>query len=107
MFDCGKTVSVFPYNIYSANTVMPRPYFRYEPKGPGTFLAESNADVNPWGPPSSYARMYESNGYGQGNLQGKTCKCYCPNTPSNTNESQLYSTPLYPEAKVQGRFIQP
>lgn len=74
--------AVFPYNLYTAKTTLPSPYYRYEPRGPGTFLVPPGTDVNPYGPPSQFGWMYYPNGYGEGNLIGHTCDCACGSIPS-------------------------
>lgn len=74
--------TVFPFNIYGAQTVFPRPYYSYEPRPPGEFL------VKPEGRnPDAYKTQVFgwgefANGYGEGNLIGHTCENECKSMPA-------------------------
>lgn len=69
----GKSYSVFPYNIYQSKTVLPAPYYSYEPRVPFNKLVKPGTDIDPYSQPGSYARYKDSDG----NLIGKSCKCMC------------------------------
>lgn len=78
--------AVFPYNIYSTETVYPRPYYSHEYKGPGTYLVRrDNHPEDAYAPGVFGWDQTPGFGYGEngeGNLVGHSCKCQCGDVPS-------------------------
>lgn len=83
----GKDMSVFPYNIYSSKVTLPRPYYNYEPKGPGTYLVPPGTNVPSYNHEGVFGWTYYPNGYGEGNLIGHTCDCECATLPSGLGKT--------------------